>query len=618
MQPKNLTFHNLCTKNKLPTGTKELLGLNLNFCLATKNIKDNIRRTILKMARSIRISSFLQEHNLPECEDYEKQIYICNNNWHPPPASLLIEDKITEFEKLLKEKQRKLISKNRNRYLLNLTPLQKAAMKSLRNNNNIVIKSTDKNLGPAVLDADTYSKQVLQEHLLTRTYLQLSNTEAATRYETLKSTLKNIVASHAKSLSKSEIIYFQRSFKMKHRLPIFYGLPKVHKDPICLRPVVSSVNSLLSVFSNWLDFKMKQLLPSVKSYVKNSFEIIEDLKRITLPDNALVFSADATSMYTNIDTETGIQAVRDFLNCNSEHIPEDFPTNMFLQVLELVMTNNIFSFGDTTWLQLTGTAMGTPAACAYATITYGQHENTKILTEFSSNLLYYKRYIDDIFAIWIPPETGNSIIWKNFKERVNDWGTLKWIIEEPSHKTVFLDLNIELRNSTIHTSTYQKSLNLYLYIPPRSAHPPSCIKGLISGELRRYWLQNRPEDFETILSKFIIRLANRGHHLNDLIPLLQQAALKLSNANSHGARAISTNNLYIHQMFHPNGLQRTDIREAYNATLKPFLNFEKVTVAISRPRNLKDVLTKTALTAPQTLHIQRLIAENQTEQQCHL
>jgi len=257
-------------------------------------------------------------------------------------------------------------------------------------------------------------------------------------------------------------LYFQRSFKIKHRRPIFYGLPKVHKDPISLRPVVSSVNSLLSVFSNWLDFKMKQLLPSMKSYVKKSFEVIQDLKRITLPDNALIFSADATSMYTNIDTEIGIQAVRDFLNCNSERIPQDFPTNMFLQVFELVMTNNIFSFGDTTWLQRTGTAMGTPAACAYATITYGQHENTKILTEFSSNLLYCKRYIDDIFAIWILSKTGNNIIWNNFKEIINNWGTLKWIIEELSHKTVFLDLNIELRHSKIYTSTYQKSLNLYL------------------------------------------------------------------------------------------------------------------------------------------------------------
>jgi hypothetical protein len=42
-----------------------------------------------------------------------------------------------------------------------------------------------------------------------------------------------------------------------------------------------------------------------------------------------------------------------------------------------------------------GTAMGTPAACTYTAITYGQHKNSKILTEFSPYLLYYKRYIDD-------------------------------------------------------------------------------------------------------------------------------------------------------------------------------------------------------------------------------
>jgi hypothetical protein len=51
------------------------------------------------------------------------------------------------------------------------------------------------------------------------------------------------------------------------------------------------------------------------------------------------------------------------------------------------MDNNIFR------LQLAGTAMGTPVACSYATISFGHHENTKILEEFQPNLLYYKRYI---------------------------------------------------------------------------------------------------------------------------------------------------------------------------------------------------------------------------------
>jgi hypothetical protein len=73
--------------------------------------------------------------------------------------------------------------------------------------------------------------------------------------------------------------------------------------------------------------------------------------------------------------------------------------------------------------------MGTPAACTYTTITYGQHKNTKILTKFNSQLLYYKCYIDNIFGIWIPPETDKEATWRKFKERINEWGTLEWIIK---------------------------------------------------------------------------------------------------------------------------------------------------------------------------------------------
>jgi hypothetical protein len=47
---------------------------------------------------------------------------------------------------------------------------------------------------------------------------------------------------------------------------------------------------------------MKELLPFVKSYIKNSFMVINDLKDLKIPKDALLFSADATSMYINIDT----------------------------------------------------------------------------------------------------------------------------------------------------------------------------------------------------------------------------------------------------------------------------------------------------------------------------
>jgi hypothetical protein len=175
------------------------------------------------------------------------------------------------------------------------------------------------------------------------------------------------------------------------------------------------------------------------------------------------------------------------------------------------MRNNVFNFADTFWLQLSGTAMGTPVACNYATVTYGHYENTEILPSFKSNLLYYKRYIDDIFGICLPPPTNQITTWNRFKNTLNKWGSLEWIVEEPSKQTNFLDLQQLLHNGRITTSTYQKELNLYLYIPPLSAHPSSCFKGLINGEIFRFWVQNSPQNFIILLPKFIERLAARGH-----------------------------------------------------------------------------------------------------------
>jgi hypothetical protein len=245
-------------------------------------------------------------------------------------------------------------------------------------------------------------------------------------------------------------------------------------------------------------------------------------------------------MYTNIDTTTGLKSVEDFILTNYNQLPTDFPTELFLRILQLVMDNNIFSFGDSYWLQLSGTAMGTPVACAYATVSFGQYENTTILPKFSSNLLYYKRYIDNIFGIWLPPANNKDSTWTSLTETINNWGSLKWITERPSSKTVFLDLNIYIQQSRIMTSTFQKKLNLYLYIPPHSAHPPSCLKGLINGELLRYWTQNpNPNDFQT------------------------------------------NKTLYIHWPYHPNGLQQKTVHEIYNERLHPAIDYDHVDCSIS-------------------------------------
>jgi hypothetical protein len=144
-------------------------------------------------------------------------------------------------------------------------------------------------------------------------------------------------------------------------------------------------------------------------------------------------------------------------------------------------------------------------------------------------------------------------------------------------------------------------MNLYLYIPPLSAHPSSCFKGLIFGEIRRYWTQNNPSKFQEILLKFIRRLQDRGHSLQALTPLLTQAAVTLDSA-TWNPPSKESKDIYIHWKFYPEGIQCSDIQRVYKNTLQQHLEYDNARVAISRPKNLRDCLTKAKLTLPQLKH----------------
>ena len=55
-------------------------------------------------------------------------------------------------------------------------------------------------------------------------------------------------------------------------------------------------------------------------------------------------------------------------------VEENYPKELLLLAMNIVMRMNVFEFGRDTFRQLDGTAMGTPSACMYATIYYAFHE----------------------------------------------------------------------------------------------------------------------------------------------------------------------------------------------------------------------------------------------------
>jgi hypothetical protein len=187
-------------------------------------------------------------------------------------------------------------------------------------------------------------------------------------------------------------------------------------------------------------------------------------------------------MYTEIDTPSALRAIHQYL------CPSTDPSNTSMQALSealrIVMTNNVFTFGDTAWHQLMGTAMGTPPAPPYATIYYALHEDT-FLDKYPDNLLFYRRFIDDVIGIWdvTDPATDNGTF-QDFCSTMNDH-KLRWEHSELSFTVNYMDLTISIQDGKIKTTLYSKALNLYLYIPPHSAHPPGVLNGLVCGTIHR-------------------------------------------------------------------------------------------------------------------------------------
>jgi len=169
-------------------------------------------------------------------------------------------------------------------------------------------------------------------------------------------------------------------------------------------------------------------------------------------------------MYTNIDTEHALDIIGKWLDKLDREgkLPWGFPLEAVKEAMTLVMQNNIFEWGDLRFLQLLGTAMGTSAACMWATIYFGVHESTTLMPRFGNHLLLYCRFIDDIFGIWIG--NPNGLYFNQFIEYTNNFGLLKWDFSARSQSVDFLDLTIFIEDGRLLTKTYQKPMNLYQYI----------------------------------------------------------------------------------------------------------------------------------------------------------
>ena len=177
-----------------------------------------------------------------------------------------------------------------------------------------------------------------------------------------------------------------------------YGLPKIHKPGVPLRPILSMTGSPQYEVSKWL---CKVLQPVCKRYnthcVKDSFEFINLLRNDKLPSDGHMCSFNIVSLFTNVPLEETIQICAEALYQNGvlEPVICSLSERSFCKLLRMVTLGAEFSFNDIMYKQVDGVAMGSPLGPILANIFVGWCES-QVSSEAWPHL--YCRFVDDSFA----------------------------------------------------------------------------------------------------------------------------------------------------------------------------------------------------------------------------
>ena len=245
-------------------------------------------------------------------------------------------------------------------------------------------------------------------------------------------------------------------------------MPKIHKpfSNVTGRPVISNCGTSTEKASEFLDFYLKPLMQNGWSYIRDSGDFIDKMKKIgKIFEGSFLVTADVVGL---------------------------------VKLAEFVLKNNLFEFNDKVKQQISGTAIGTKFAPPYACI-YMDKTETDFLKTQDLQPFIWLRYIDDIFFIW----THGEAELKRFMEKQNQFlPNLKFTYESSQKKVAFLDLNVSLENGCITTDLYTKSTDCHQYLHCSSAHPDHLKNSVIySQALRLSNICDYERDFQEVCTR---------------------------------------------------------------------------------------------------------------------
>jgi hypothetical protein len=325
--------------------------------------------------------------------------------------------------------------------------------------NNLIVSKADKGNTVVVMERSNYIHKV--EEIIHNDDFVLLQSDPTKRFA---SEIKEAINSVKFIFSDNS--YTRNSIlEMNPRSPCLYGLPKIHKESMPMRPVVSYIGAPAYKLAK----KLNSLLRTKSSFnpkysLRNSLDLINKIQSVPLPRNAKLLSLDVDSLFTNVPCQETLTILKEHLEKQRLH-PGEIEDLILLTTF--CMKQNYFRFNDQYYRQREGLAMGSPLSPLMADIFMDNFENKYLVHD--RNILYYYRYVDDILICWTGTKRQLDIL---FNKINNIHHKIKFKLELENNDCInFLDLTIMRVQGKHEFQIFRKPTHTDTVIHASSCHP---------------------------------------------------------------------------------------------------------------------------------------------------
>ena len=393
-----------------------------------------------------------------------------NKNWTPKSGEY---DAIDNYVKRCQEDFKKLPPRRKQRQK-NITREEEDALRRLKRRDDIVIKPADKGGAVCVWRKDKYLEEGFRQLSDGHFYEECPEDITADNQKKIKQAVRRLVK--AGKLEKA----VENTFMVSPKVSAFYLLPKIHKEGIPGRPVVSNIGCPTYDISKFLSGYLRPLVEKLPTYLQDTnhlMRIVADFD-FSGDDEPLLFTMDIKSLYTNIPHEGGLNAIKYYLEHHDEGGAD--PTAI-LRLAELVLSKNCFQFAGKFYLQKVGCMMGSSFSVEFACL-YVAYNELLIRRAYTGRIPeLLKRYIDDIFGA----TTMSREDLLKFIEFVDNFNPALRYTFQVGSSVEMLDARLSIEERAIDSTIYYKPTASHSYLNWNSDHPPKCARSIPKSQFIR-------------------------------------------------------------------------------------------------------------------------------------